>query len=244
MADETRTETDSLGSIDIAAERYWGPQTERARRLFRIGTEHFPPLLIRAVGLHKWACAEANERLGRTARRARRPDPPGGAGDRRWAARRRLPAARLADRLRHPDQHECQRGHLEPRQRAAGLAAGQPQAGASERPRQPRPVLERQLPDHDAHRRRRGGGGAPHPGAGRAARRALAPVGGMGRHHQDRPHPSDGCGAGHPRPGIRRLGAAGRTRHRAAARRHAAAALGPPGRHRGRHRPQPPCRLR
>ncbi|MDN3567461.1 class II fumarate hydratase [Paeniroseomonas aquatica] len=63
MAD-TRTETDSLGSIDIAAVRYWGPQTERARRLFRIGSEHFPPLLIRAVGLHKWACAEANERLG------------------------------------------------------------------------------------------------------------------------------------------------------------------------------------
>ncbi|MDB5372008.1 MAG: fumC, partial [Belnapia sp.] len=60
----TRTETDSLGSIDIAADRYWGPQTERARRLFRIGTEHFPAVLIRAVGLHKWACAEANERLG------------------------------------------------------------------------------------------------------------------------------------------------------------------------------------
>lgn len=59
-----RTETDSLGTIEIPAERYWGPQTERARRLFRIGTERFPPLLIRAVGLHKWACAEANERLG------------------------------------------------------------------------------------------------------------------------------------------------------------------------------------
>ena len=64
---ETRTETDSLGSIDIPADRYWGPQTERARRLFRIGTEQFPPLLIRAVGLHKWACAEANERLGELA---------------------------------------------------------------------------------------------------------------------------------------------------------------------------------
>ncbi|MDI3306573.1 MAG: class II fumarate hydratase [Acetobacteraceae bacterium] len=60
----TRTETDSLGTIDIPAERYWGPQTERARRLFRIGSEHFPPALIRAVGLHKWACAEANRRLG------------------------------------------------------------------------------------------------------------------------------------------------------------------------------------
>ncbi len=63
MAD-TRTETDSLGSIEIEAGRYWGPQTERARRLFRIGREYFPPELIRAVGLHKWACAEANQRLG------------------------------------------------------------------------------------------------------------------------------------------------------------------------------------
>ncbi|WP_149535475.1 class II fumarate hydratase [Siccirubricoccus phaeus] len=66
-ASGTRTETDSLGSIDIPAGRYWGPQTERARRLFRIGQEHFPPGLIRAVGLHKWACAEANERLGELA---------------------------------------------------------------------------------------------------------------------------------------------------------------------------------
>src|SRR5688500_12821116 len=64
MAEPTRTETDSLGSIEIPAERLWGPQTERARRLFRIGAERFPAALIRAVGLHKWACAEANRRLG------------------------------------------------------------------------------------------------------------------------------------------------------------------------------------
>ncbi len=60
----TRTETDSLGTIEIDAERYWGPQTERARRLFRIGTERFPPVLIRAVGLQKQASAEANLALG------------------------------------------------------------------------------------------------------------------------------------------------------------------------------------
>jgi fumarate hydratase, class II len=59
-----RTETDSLGSIDIDAARYWGPQTERARRLFRIGSEHFPPGLIRAVGLQKQAAAESNLQLG------------------------------------------------------------------------------------------------------------------------------------------------------------------------------------
>ncbi len=60
----TRTETDSLGSIDIDAERYWGPQTERARRLFRIGDEQFPPGLVHAMGLQKQAAAEANLQLG------------------------------------------------------------------------------------------------------------------------------------------------------------------------------------
>jgi fumarate hydratase class II len=60
----TRTESDSLGTIEIDADRLWGPQTERARRLFRIGTERFPPILIRAVGLQKQAAAEANRALG------------------------------------------------------------------------------------------------------------------------------------------------------------------------------------
>ena len=59
-----RIETDSLGSIEIAAERYWGPQTERARRLFRIGEDRFPPELIHALGLQKQAAAEANLELG------------------------------------------------------------------------------------------------------------------------------------------------------------------------------------
>jgi fumarate hydratase class II len=70
---KTRTETDSLGSIEIDAERYWGPQTERARRLFRIGTEVFPPGLIRAVGLQKQAAAEANQQLGELPREIAEP---------------------------------------------------------------------------------------------------------------------------------------------------------------------------
>jgi fumarate hydratase class II len=65
--DPARTESDSLGSIEIPADRLWGPQTERARRLFRIGTERFPPGLIRAVGLQKQAAAEANQALGELA---------------------------------------------------------------------------------------------------------------------------------------------------------------------------------
>ena len=57
-----RTETDSLGSVEIDEQRYWGPQTERARQLFRIGTERFPTGLIRALGLQKQAAAERTHR--------------------------------------------------------------------------------------------------------------------------------------------------------------------------------------
>ena len=69
----TRTETDSLGSIEIDDAHWWGPQTERARRLFRIGEDRFPRLLIRAVGLQKQAAAEANAALGELPARIARP---------------------------------------------------------------------------------------------------------------------------------------------------------------------------
>jgi fumarate hydratase class II len=59
-----RRETDSLGTIAIPADALWGPQTERARNLFRIGVEKFPPVLIRAVGIQKLAAARANRKLG------------------------------------------------------------------------------------------------------------------------------------------------------------------------------------
>ena len=69
----TRTEIDSLGSVEIEVDRYWGPQTERARHLFAIGSERFPPALIRAVGLQKQAAAEANEALGELSQDLARP---------------------------------------------------------------------------------------------------------------------------------------------------------------------------
>jgi fumarate hydratase class II len=64
MSHPARVETDSLGSVEIPADRYWGPQTERARRLFRIGHDRLAPGVIHAQGLQKWAAAEANGRLG------------------------------------------------------------------------------------------------------------------------------------------------------------------------------------
>ncbi len=60
----TRTETDSLGKIEVAADRYWGAQTERSRRNFPIGGERMPDALVRAFGLQKQASAIANRELG------------------------------------------------------------------------------------------------------------------------------------------------------------------------------------
>ncbi|GMV44776.1 MAG: fumarate hydratase class II [Pseudomonadota bacterium] len=60
----TRTETDSMGPIEVAADRYWGAQTERSLHHFAIGSEHFPRALIRALGLLKKAAALANRELG------------------------------------------------------------------------------------------------------------------------------------------------------------------------------------
>ncbi|HSV24832.1 MAG TPA: class II fumarate hydratase [Xanthobacteraceae bacterium] len=63
MAD-TRIETDSFGPIEVPADRYWGAQTERSRRNFRIGVELMPSPVIRALALVKRVAAEVNCELG------------------------------------------------------------------------------------------------------------------------------------------------------------------------------------
>jgi len=63
MAD-TRIETDTFGPIEVPADRYWGAQTERSRRNFRIGTELMPLPVIRALALVKRVAAEVNCELG------------------------------------------------------------------------------------------------------------------------------------------------------------------------------------
>src|SRR5436190_23463372 len=59
-----RTETDSMGPIDVASDKYWGAQTERSLHHFSIGAEHFPRPLIRAFGIIKKAAAMVNGDLG------------------------------------------------------------------------------------------------------------------------------------------------------------------------------------
>ncbi|MBV8840648.1 MAG: class II fumarate hydratase, partial [Alphaproteobacteria bacterium] len=61
---KSRTETDTFGPIEVAADRYWGAQTQRSLENFRIGEEHMPVPLIRALGLVKRAAAEVNRERG------------------------------------------------------------------------------------------------------------------------------------------------------------------------------------
>jgi len=61
---KTRTETDTFGPIEVAADRYWGAQTERSRNNFRIGDELMPRPLIAALAIVKRAAAETNRELG------------------------------------------------------------------------------------------------------------------------------------------------------------------------------------
>ncbi len=60
-----RTETDSMGAIEVAADRYWGAQTERSLLHFAIGHDRMPRSVIRAFGLLKKACAEVNQEFGK-----------------------------------------------------------------------------------------------------------------------------------------------------------------------------------
>ncbi|MGC9370824.1 MAG: class II fumarate hydratase [Paracoccaceae bacterium] len=61
---ETRTETDSFGPLEVPADKYWGAQTQRSIMNFPIGWEKQPVPIVRALGVIKKACAQANMELG------------------------------------------------------------------------------------------------------------------------------------------------------------------------------------
>ncbi len=60
----TRIEHDTLGTVEVPADSYWGAQTARSLDNFRIGTERMPREMIRALGIVKKAAALANAELG------------------------------------------------------------------------------------------------------------------------------------------------------------------------------------
>src|SRR6266481_2244256 len=61
----TRIETDSMGEIEVPADRYWGAQTERSLLHFNIGNDVMPREMIRAFGILKKAAALVNNELGK-----------------------------------------------------------------------------------------------------------------------------------------------------------------------------------
>jgi fumarate hydratase class II len=58
-------ETDSMGAIEVPADRYWGAQTQRSLHHFNIGDDRMPREMIRALGILKKAAALVNQELGK-----------------------------------------------------------------------------------------------------------------------------------------------------------------------------------
>ncbi len=61
---ETRTESDSFGPLQVPVDKLWGAQTQRSLMNFPIGWEKQPVAIVRALGVIKKACAQANMKLG------------------------------------------------------------------------------------------------------------------------------------------------------------------------------------
>ena len=61
---EYRIESDTMGDIQVPADRYYGAQTARSLMNFKIGGDRFPREMIRALGILKKAAAMANKKLG------------------------------------------------------------------------------------------------------------------------------------------------------------------------------------
>jgi fumarate hydratase class II len=77
----TRTESDSFGPLEVPTDKYWGAQTQRSIMNFPIGWEKQPVAIVRALGVIKRACAEANKASAQAGREA------GGRHHRRRAAK-------------------------------------------------------------------------------------------------------------------------------------------------------------
>jgi fumarate hydratase, class II len=61
---EYRIEKDTMGPVQVPADKYWGAQTERSRNNFKIGGQKMPPEIIYAFAILKKAAALTNNELG------------------------------------------------------------------------------------------------------------------------------------------------------------------------------------
>ncbi len=167
-----RKEFDSLGEVEVPADRYWGAQTQRSLQHFNIGHDRMPKEVYHAYGYVKKAAAIVNTAAGRL------PAWKGELIERvcdeviSGALDSRVPAVRVPDRVRDPVEHERERGHLQPVHPAGRRDAGLPAAGPPERPREHGPVVQRHVPHRDAHRGLHDGHAEDDPGAEAAAGRS------------------------------------------------------------------------
>ncbi|WP_240041530.1 MULTISPECIES: class II fumarate hydratase [Okeania] len=65
MSSKMRIESDSMGKIEVPANRYWGAQTQRSLIYFCIGQDYIPPEVIKAFAILKKAVAQTNHELGK-----------------------------------------------------------------------------------------------------------------------------------------------------------------------------------
>ena len=62
---EYRIEHDSMGEVQVPADKYWGAQTQRSLENFKIGGQRQPQEIITAFAYLKEACAQANADCGK-----------------------------------------------------------------------------------------------------------------------------------------------------------------------------------
>ncbi len=65
MSQKTRTESDTMGPVEVAADAYWGAQAQRSLGNFKIGWEKQPQPIVKGLGVVKRAACEANMELGK-----------------------------------------------------------------------------------------------------------------------------------------------------------------------------------
>ena len=202
---EVRRETDSLGVVEVPADKLWGAQTQRSLEHFSIGQDLIPREMITAYATLKKAAANANHAGGRLDDRVHRL------------------IVQACDEILAGQHHDMFPLHVWMTGsgtqfnmninevisnrccQLAGTATRQQDAGAPQRPRQHVAIVERHIPLGDVHRRRGERERAAAAGGYRPARRDRGKGRGMEGHRKDRPHPHAGCHADHTGAGMVRL---------------------------------------
>ena len=170
MADakKTRTESDTMGPVEVPADRYWGAQTQRSLQHFKIGGERFPRELIRALGILKKAAAIVNRDRGALA--PKKADAIIQAADEVIDGKLDEHFPLVVWQTGSGTQTNMNANEVIANRaiELAGRRAGLQEARPPQRRRQQEPVLERHVPDRDAHR---GGRADPQPADARPSRK-------------------------------------------------------------------------